>query len=187
MQRSAYFERALKGPFQEGRDKTITLMFDDEEALEDMQLLVRLAYQLTYSHGLRTVDKYQTLRMLVLANGYEMMTCALAVTGNVAAGKFGNRVSSHHEALDVFKAIPESLLEREELSNLVKKAGSMLAEELGFVESFFTPGASTADAWQDIFLLDGDIKSYSLITLDAVLQSKDLRMHSENSTFTLAF
>ena len=40
MQRSAYFEPALKGAFQEGRDKTITLMFDDEEALEDMQMLI---------------------------------------------------------------------------------------------------------------------------------------------------
>jgi len=63
----------------------------------------------------------------------------------------------------------------------------MLANYVGFVENLFTPGAPTADAWQDIFLLDADIKSYSLITLEALLQSGDLRMKTENSTFTLAF
>jgi hypothetical protein len=102
MQRSAYFERALKGAFQEGRDKTITLIFDDEEALEDLQILIRLAYQPTYSQGLRAqnVDKYQTLRMLVLANGYEMMTCVKA-----RADKFGNRVSSHHDVTKPFQSL----------------------------------------------------------------------------------
>jgi len=45
-------------------------MFDDEEALEDMQLLICLAYYPTYSQGLwaQKVDEYQTVRVLVLAN-----------------------------------------------------------------------------------------------------------------------
>jgi hypothetical protein len=55
IQRSAYFERALQGAFQEGRDKTITLTLDDAEALEDMELLIRLANQPTYGEGLRTL------------------------------------------------------------------------------------------------------------------------------------
>jgi len=77
IQRSAYSERALKGAFQEGRNKTITLTLDDAEALEDMQVLIRLAHQPTYSEGLRTLEMewFHLLRLLRLADGYEMVAC----------------------------------------------------------------------------------------------------------------
>jgi len=66
-----------------------------------------------------------------------MVTCVKA-----CADKFGNRVSTRHEALAVFNAIPESLLEREELGDPVQKAGSMITLYLGIVEDLFTAGGA---------------------------------------------
>ena len=42
-------------------------------------------------------------------------------------------------------------------------------------------------AWHNFFLLDEKVKLFSVLTLEAVLHSRDLRMYSENSTFTLAY
>jgi len=80
-----------------------------------------------------------------------------------------------------------SLLERELCLGLVTKAASVLAKDFGPVEDLFTPGALLATQWQKVFLLDEKVKLFPVLTLEAVLQSRDLRMHSENSTFTLAY
>jgi len=70
--------------------------------------------------------------------------------------------------------------------SLVEKAASVLAEDFGPVEDLFNPGDPSTTGKSDQFPLDERVKTFSLLTIEAVLQSKDLRMHSENSTFTLA-
>ena len=99
-----------------------------------------------------------------------------------------DELSVHLEdSADALQAIPDTLLESDFVSGLVNKAGSVFVGNLGPVEDLFVPGAPLATAWQDKFLLDENIKAFSLCTLEAVLQSRDLRMHSENSTFTLVY
>lgn len=146
--------------------------------------MVRLAYQPTYSLALGLqilkVDKTTILRVLVLGNGYEMTACVKA-----CAEALTSQLEDFADALGVFDAVPSSLLESDLLSGLVRKAGNVLAKKMGPVEDLFTPGAPLATAWQDEFLLDEKIKAFPLLTLE--LQSRDLRMLSENSTFTLAY
>ena len=113
----------------------ITLTLDDAEALEDMQILIRLAYQPTYSESLRNlgVERLQLLRLLRFADGYEMMACVESCVEELSS-----QLESLDDALAVFEAIPESLLERESCLSLVTKAASLLAKDLGPVEDLFT-------------------------------------------------
>lgn len=111
-----------------------------------------------------------------------MVTCV-----ETCVEELSSHLGSTGDARSIFEAIPESLLEREMCLGLVTKAASVWAKDLGPVEDLFTPGVPLAIAWHNFFLLDEKDKLFSILTLEAVLQSRDLRMYSENSTFTLAY
>ena len=114
-----------------------------------------------------------------------MVTCI-----ETCVAELTSQLESADDALGVFAGIPESLLERKLFLGLVTKAASVLAKSLGPVEDLFLPGTpqrAPTRAWSDVMLLNGKVKLFSVLTLEAVLQSKDLRMYAENSTFTLAY
>lgn len=74
-----------------------------------------------------------------MADGYEMVACV-----KICVEELTSQLGSTDDAHDIFKAIPESLLERKLFSGLVEKAASVLANELGVVEDLFiscAPGA----------------------------------------------
>jgi len=81
--RSPYYLRALTSGFRESTDKTIVRNLEDEKALPDMKLLLKLTYTASYTQvDEHPLDKPQLLRLLLLADGFEMTDC-VAVWGSV--------------------------------------------------------------------------------------------------------
>jgi len=78
--RSPYYLRALTSGFRESTDKTIVLHLEDEKAVK---LLLKLTYTASYTQvDEHPLDKPQLLRLLLLADGFEMTDC-VAVWGSV--------------------------------------------------------------------------------------------------------
>lgn len=111
--RSPYFLRALTSGFHESTDKTLQLK--DAEAVKDIKLLLKLAYTASYAEDKgRPLDKPQLLRLLRLADAYEMPDCVVECAVALCP------VADYDEAVQICQAIPDSVLSHKGLARLLK-------------------------------------------------------------------
>ncbi len=101
----------------------------------DFQRLIKLSYAPTYAEeDGRALTKEELLRLLVLANGYEMLWCLEECAQALMP------FDGYDEALAFFRAVPDSLLWTEALREATEAAGCALSEALGPVETLWRPG-----------------------------------------------
>lgn len=137
--RSPYFLRALTSGFRESTDKTIVLRLEDEDAVEDMKLLLRLTYTSSYTQiGGGPFDKPQLLRLLRLADGFEMTDCMAECAVALRP------MADYDEALHIFQTIPDSVLGHDGLASLLKEGGDIIASALPSVDTLWTPGVNSS-------------------------------------------
>ena len=148
----------------------------------DFQRLVKLSYMALYTEeDGRPLGQEELVRLLVVANGYEMMWCV-----EDCAWALEERFEGYDDALAYFHSVPDSILNTKAVSVATKAAGSALAWELGPVEQLWRAAEMCSDLWSADFQLDEHVISLPIGGIEALLRSKALLLKSENITFSLA-
>lgn len=176
--RSPYFLRALTS-FRESTDKTIVLRLKDEEAVQDMKLLLKLTYTASYvkDNG-RPLDKLQLLRLLRLADANEMTDCVVECAVALCP------VADYDEAVQICQAIPDSVLSHRGLEPLLKDGGDVIAKALPPASTLWTPGIASSELHKG-WVLAEKVRTLPVLALAATLQNRWLEIPNENSTFTI--
>jgi hypothetical protein len=75
--RSSYFEAALSGEWNEAQTKTVEVELENEQAVQDMKLLIKLCYSGSYTKedGEELLDRSTRMRLAFLGNAFEMEDC----------------------------------------------------------------------------------------------------------------
>jgi len=75
--RSPYFEASLGGGWNEAQSRTEEIELENEQAVEDMKLLVKLFYSGSYTKedGEELLDRSTRMRLAFLGNAFEMEDC----------------------------------------------------------------------------------------------------------------
>jgi hypothetical protein len=130
----------------------------------------------------RALSKEELLRLLVLANGYEMVWCMEECVQALQP------FDGYDEALAFFGHVPDSLLWTEHLHAATKAAGDALAKALGPVEELWQAAEAYDDSvdWMVCYVLDERVTALPIGAIEAVLRSEELQLKSENYSFSLA-
>jgi hypothetical protein len=149
----------------------------------DFERLIELSYTASYTQeDGRALSKEELLRLLVLANGYEMLLCVEECAQALQP------FCSYDEALAYFNLVPQGLVDCPRLLSTTEAAANALAEALGPVEELWRPSAGKYDPdhWAASWLLDEKVASLPLPVFEALLRSEKLQLKSENYAFSLA-
>ena len=177
--RSPYFLRALTSGFRESTEKTIVLRLKDAEAVQDMHLLLKLAYTASYTEDNgRSLDKPQLLSLLRLADAYEMTECVVECAVALCP------MADYDEAVQIFQAVPDSVLSHKGLEPLLKDGGDVIAKALPPASALWTPGIASSELHKG-WVLAEKVRKLPVLALAATLQSRWFQIPDENVTFTI--
>jgi hypothetical protein len=134
----------------------------------------------------RALSKAELLRLLVLANGYEMVLCVEECVEALRS------FDGYDDALAYFRAVPDSLLHIEPLRAVTQEAADTLVEALGPVEALWQSAGAVTSVYRGFefeveFILDERVKALPIDAIEGVLRSEKLQLMSENSAFSLAY
>ena len=165
--RSAYIKACLQGEWREAGTRTVDITLEDEQAVADFQLMLKLSYSASYTKdGLVPLDRETRLRLAQLADAYEMTDCVteclLSLADNVSledAIACLDQVPGRLAAHPATAALKEKLIpivaqgiefqataffgtpaETEASRDLIARAGSTLAGWIGPVSDLFQEG-----------------------------------------------
>jgi hypothetical protein len=127
------------------------------------------------------LSKEELLRLLLLANGYDMVLCMEECAEALCP------FDGYDEALAFLRAVPDMLLQTKPLHAARKAAGDALAKALGPVEKLWRPGeVHNHNDWLDSYVLDERVTALPIGGIEALLRSEELQLKSENYTASLA-
>ena len=73
---SPYFESSLGGEWNEAQTKTVEVVLENDQAVEDMKLLIKLCYSGSYTNdGEKLIDRTTRMRLAFLGNAFEIKSC----------------------------------------------------------------------------------------------------------------
>ena len=85
--RSAYFDRALSGEWAEAAERRVELTLEDEQELEDLKLLIKLAYTDSYTRDGGKLLSFDTrLWLIARANALEFVEAMDELVGSLLEG-----------------------------------------------------------------------------------------------------
>jgi hypothetical protein len=153
----------------------------NQTGADDFQRLVKLSYAPSYSvEDGRALSHEDLTRLLVLANGYEMLSCVQECAQALRP------FDTCDKALAFFRLVPDSLLHMKPLSLVTKEAGDALAMALGPVEALWLPGDAETKRYSTSYVLNPQVVTLPLPAIEAALRSEKLQLKSENYAFSLA-
>ena len=126
------------------------------------------------------LSKEELVRLLVVANGYEMVWCVEECARALAP------FEGFDDAVTYFQCVPDSLLYTEPLRLTTRAAGDALAVALGPAEQLWRPADTYSEFRVEDYLLDERVAALPIGGIEALLRSEELQLKSENITFSLA-
>lgn len=202
--RSAYFEKALDGGWTEAAERRVELVVDDEQAVEDLRLLIKLAYSDSYTHdGGQLLPLDTRLRLAALADALEFVEAADQVLKSLplGLGLEGGGVTCLGDLPPVLEAHPDLAAirqqvipivikgiedweetEADETEALVQRAVDALARYLGPVHEMFEQRATSH---ANCLPLRKDVVQLPLCVFKRLLTSEALQLQSENEAYRL--
>jgi hypothetical protein len=113
---SAYFRSALEGQYTEAQNKVVELTLVDQQAVNDLRLLLKLNYTGKYTKDEEvSLDRNTRMRLAFLGNALEFVDCVEQCLMSLGEGLNG-RI-----ALTVLNDIPEELKDHTIVKNVLKE------------------------------------------------------------------
>lgn len=120
--RSRYFDAALSGAYVENQKKTVEIELADDQAVDDLRLLIKLSCGLSYvQDGDVRLPKAIRLRLAFLANALEFVECV-----QECLRSFSEEDLTLEEAFALLDDMPEELWEHDATILLMSKIVKIL-------------------------------------------------------------
>ena len=106
----------MSGDWNEAHTKTVEVVLKDDQAVEDMKLLIKLCYSGSYTkNGEELLDRSTRMRLAFLGNAFEMQECVWECLTSLADDLTPGNV------LTAMKDVPEELRGHEAMAGVTKK------------------------------------------------------------------
>lgn len=144
--RSPYFESSLSGEWNEAQTKTVEIELKNEQAMEDMKLLIKLCYSGRYTKedGEELLDRSTRMRLAFLGNAFEMEDCVSECLASLADDLAPSNV------LTILDNVPEGLRGHETMKGVTAKVIEVLADTLNTITQSDPPTASETRKKQEL-------------------------------------
>lgn len=124
--RSRYFDAALSGAYLESQQKTVELQLADDQAVDDLRLLIKLSCGLSYvQDGDARLPKAVRLRLAFLANALEFVECVQEYLLSLSEDDLTLK-----DAFALLDDMPEELWEHEATVLIMSKVIKVLVVEM---------------------------------------------------------
>jgi hypothetical protein len=139
--RSSYFEAALSGEWNEAQTKTVEVELENEQAVQDMKLLIKLCYSGSYTKedGEELLDRSTRMRLAFLGNAFEMEDCVAECLASLVEDL------TPTNALTILDDVPEELRGHETMKGVTAKVIEVLTGSLNTMTQSYPPTASEKD------------------------------------------
>jgi hypothetical protein len=198
--RSLYFDKSLDGEWAEAAARRVELTVLDQQAVEDLKLLIKLSYSDSYvlADGEKLLPLDSRLRLAVRADSLEFVEAAdqiveslpleLGFEGAIKCQELPPMLEQHAgigaARKQVVALLAKGIEEREgkeEDGEAVAAGVEALAKLLGPVAGMFEKGPGRGD-----LPLREEVKELPVCVLKRLLGSEALQLQSENEAFALA-
>ena len=144
--RSPYFESSLSGEWNEAQTKTVEIVLENDQAVQDMKLLIKLCYSGSYTKegGEGLIDRSTRMRLAFLGNAFEMEDCVSECLASLADDLAPSNV------LTILDDVPEELRGHETMKGVTAKVIEVLADTLNTITQSDPPTASETRKKQEL-------------------------------------
>jgi len=209
--RSPYFASSLSGEWNEAQTKAVEVVLEDDQAVQDMKLLIKQCYSGSYIQDEEELLDLRTrMRLAFLGNAFEMQECVWECLESLKEGL------TLTDAVTVLQEVPEELRGHEAMACVTEKVVAILSKALNEFTEFDPPttiqkdwkqriGDALANALGPVNQLFGEspwhklpddsfytclplkphILAHSLTAMEALLASDALHVSTENEVYTL--
>jgi hypothetical protein len=209
--RSPYFASSLGGEWNEAQTKTVEVVLENEQAVQDMNLLIKLCYSGSYIQDEEEpLDVRTRIGLAFLGNAFEMQDCVWECLESLKEGL------SVLDALTILEDVPEELRGHGAMAGVNEKVVAILSKALNeFTES--DPPTAAQKQWKQMvgdalanalgpvnqlfgesswlktpqnhfytcLPLKSHILALSLTAMEVLLASDALHVSTENEVYTL--
>jgi hypothetical protein len=208
---SPYFASSLSGEWNEAQTQTVEVVLENEQAVQDMKLLIKLYYSVSYIRdGGELLGRSTRMRLAFLGNAFEMHECVSECLGSLTEDLTPANVLSAldevpeelcgHEAMPIVTAKvvallgdmldkctqsdPPTAIQKEPKSAIV----NTLVKALGLVDKLFDQGKWIKffdNSFYTCLPLKPHVLALSPTVMEALLASDALHASTENEVYTL--
>jgi hypothetical protein len=124
----------------------VEVVLENDQAVEDMKLLIKLCYSCSYiRNGEELLDRRTRMRLAFLGDAFEMQECVWECIASLADDL------THADALTTLDDVPEELLGHEAMMCVVRKVVEALGDALDKWTESDPPTDSQSDLKQKIY------------------------------------
>ena len=123
--RSPYFRACLGGEWNEAQTKTVEINLENDQAVQDLKLLLKLCYSDSYIKDEdELLDRSTRIRLAFLGNAFEMQECVGECLGSLADDL------TPTDALTFLDDVPEELHGHDAMKSVTAKVVEILANRI---------------------------------------------------------